>query len=108
MGTSNAYKVTMFFPLRNNDGEEYGLDVWAWWHERITAILAGFTDLGQVKGWWLGYSDENRWIVAVVKSEEEVKLLREFLGVAATKKYFDQEKMFLEYHSTCYEEISRS
>jgi len=108
MVTNNAYKVTMFFPLRNNNDEEYGLEVWDWWQERITTILVGFTDLGQVKGWWFGHSDENRWIVAVVKSEQEVEVLREFLEMAATKKYFDQEKMYLDYHPTCYEEISRA
>ncbi len=98
----------MFFPVLKNNGEEYGPDVWDWWHDRMRSILVGFTDLGHVKGFWFGYSDENRWIVAVVNSEQVVEELREFLEMAATKKYFDQEKMYLEYHPTCYEEISRA
>lgn len=104
MARDNAYKVTLFFPLKDNDGGEFEKEVWDWWTDEITRILTGFTDLGTVTGWWLGHSDQNRWIVVVLKSEEEVGQIRDFLRTARVK--FRQKKMYLEYHPTYYEEVS--
>jgi hypothetical protein len=104
MASRNAYKLTLFFPLSDNDGVEFQKEVWDWWFGEITRTFAGFTDLGTVNGWWLGHSDQNRWIVMVLKNEEEVGQIRDFLRTA--KEKFRQKKMYLEYHRTYYEEVS--
>ena len=98
------YKVTLLFPLRDNDGNLFEEEVWRWWLREIAQLCRGFTDLGVVKGWWQNYSDQNRWIVMIVKSEREVDAIRNFLRVARTK--FRQEAMYLDYHSVYFEEVS--
>ena len=103
MAGDNAYKVTLFFPLQDNDGKEFEMEIWRWWRREITTMLKGFTDLGVVDGWWLGHSDQNYWIVAIVKTEQEVNQIRDFLRRAREK--FKQEKMYLDYHPTHYEEV---
>ncbi|HEY6242690.1 MAG TPA: hypothetical protein VIX17_02015 [Pyrinomonadaceae bacterium] len=103
-GTGQSLKVTMFFPLRDNDSNPFDEDTWAWWHDNINKLLGrGYTELGVVKGWWQGYTDENRWIIAVVQSEEEISQLRIFLQEARLR--FKQEKMYLEWHSVYLELI---
>lgn len=99
-----ALKVTMFFPLYDNEGNVYDEGVWKWWRENLTLQFRGFTDMGVVKGWWQGHSDQNRWIVAVVKTQNEVQHIRQFLKLARAK--FDQETMYLEYHRVHFEEVS--
>ena len=99
-----GFKVTMFFPLYNNEGNVYGEEVWKWWRERLTVLLQGFTEMGVVNGWWLGHSDQNRWIVAVVRTEKEVGHIRDFLRLACAK--FEQKAMYLDYHSVRFEEVT--
>jgi len=99
--STEYFKVTMFFPLRDNEGNEFDEDTWDWWREEITRLVAGFTDLGVVAGWWEGHSDQNRWIVAVVGSEEEVNQLRSFLQMA--RRRFRQESMYFEWHAVRFE-----
>ena len=57
-----------------------------------------------VKGWWQGHSDQNRWIVAVVRTENEVRRIRDFLRQA--RATFEQKAMYLEYHGVYFEEVS--
>jgi hypothetical protein len=81
MNESNEFfKVTMFFPLTDNDGNLFDEHTWGWWH---------------------GHSDQNRWILAVVGSEEEVGQLRNF--VKRAKKWFRQNAMYFEWHTVHFE-----
>jgi len=43
---SEHFKVTMFFPLHDNDGNEFEEETWGWWRDELTKLLSGFTDLG--------------------------------------------------------------
>jgi hypothetical protein len=99
----DSFKVTLLFPLRDNDGNPFDQEVWRWWWDQITRLFAGFTDLGVVEGWWHGHSDLNRWIVVVVRTEREINQIREFLRLAC--KRFRQEAMYLEYHPVRFEEV---
>ena len=95
------FKVTMFFPLTDNEGNLFDDETWSWWREEITRCLSAFTDLGVVAGWWEAHSDQNRWIVAVVATEEEVDKLRKFLQAARHR--FRQEAMYFEWHEVRFE-----
>jgi hypothetical protein len=101
--SSKGFKVTLMLPLRDNDGNAIDRDTWSWWHDRITAMVAGFTDMGVVSGWWRGYTDENRRITIVVRSMREVEAIRELLREARVR--FRQEAMYLEYHAVSFEEV---
>jgi hypothetical protein len=48
------FRVTMFFPLRDNDGNAFEEEIWGWLRDELTKTLSGFTDLGVVSGWWQG------------------------------------------------------
>jgi hypothetical protein len=102
-GSQEWFKVTLLFPLYDNDGNPFPEDVWDWWRNGMTALVRGFTDLGVVEGWFKGQSDRNRWIVVIVKTENEVDTIRKFLQSARLK--FRQDAMYLEYHLVRYEEV---
>lgn len=95
------FKVTLFFPLADNEGNLFDDDTWGWWRDELTRNQWAFTDLGVVAGWWEGHSDQNRWIVAVVETEEEVDKLRTFIRVA--RQWFRQECMYFEWHEVWFE-----
>ena len=95
------FKVTMFFPLADNEGNLFDDDTWGWWRDELTRCHTAFTDLGVVAGWWEGHSDQNRWIVAVVETEEEVDELRRF--VQGARQRFRQECMYFEWHEVWFE-----
>ena len=103
MPKKTAVKVTLFFPLYDNSGDVFDEEIWKWWRENLTVLLKGFTDMGVVHGWWQGHSDRNRWIVAVVRSEQDVRRIRGFLRLARAK--FSQKAMYLEYHGVHFEEV---
>jgi hypothetical protein len=102
-GSQEWFKVTLLFPLYDNDGNPFPEDVWDWWRNGMTALVRGFTDLGVVEGWFKGQSDRNRWIVVIVKTENEVDTIRKFVQSARLK--FRQDAMYLEYHLVRYEEV---
>ena len=97
------FKVTLLFPLRDNEGNAFEEEVWRWWNRRMTRLFQGFTDRGVVKGFRRGQSDLNREIMINVKTEREVASIREFLQEA--RKKFRQKKMYLEYHPVFFEEV---
>jgi hypothetical protein len=99
----NALKVTLLFPLFDNDGNPFEEEVWDWWLDEMTNLFRGFTDLGVVSGWWLGHSDRNRWIVVIVKTEKEVGRTRNLLQMA--RERFKQQAMYLDYHPVRFEEV---
>lgn len=98
------FKVTKFFPLRDNDGNAFEEEIWEWWRDGLTKTVSGFTDLGVVIGWWQGQSDQNRWIVAVVESAEQVDELRTFLKSA--RQMFRQDAMYFEWHPVHFELVT--
>src|SRR4029079_14774467 len=94
--SSAALKVTTLIPLKDNDGNLFDLSTWTWWNERLTSLVAGFTDLGVVTGWWRGYADQNQVFVIIVRTMKEVDVIRQLLREARIR--FRQEAMYLEYH----------
>ena len=98
---SEHFKVTMFFPLHDNDGNEFEEETWGWWRDELTKLLSGFTDLGVVSGWWQGQSDQNQWVVGVFASDEQVNEIRSFLQSA--RKMFRQDAMYFEWHRVHFE-----
>lgn len=102
MTESHHFKVTLFFPLYDNERNLFEEEIWYWWRNEITDLISGFTDLGIVNGWWQGYSDENRWIMMIV-AEEMINSIRTFLRRARMK--FKQEAMYLDYHPVTFEEV---
>jgi hypothetical protein len=54
-GDKQHFKVTMFFPLGDNEGNAFDEGTWDWWREGIKNLLPGLTDLGIVDGWWQGH-----------------------------------------------------
>jgi hypothetical protein len=101
--TGTHLKVTLLLPLNDNDGEPFDLFTWTWWHHRLTSLVSGFTDLGVATGQWRGYTDQNRVIVIIVKTMNEVSALRDLLIEARDR--FRQEAMYLEYHPVFFEEV---
>jgi len=101
---TNGYKVTVLLPLYDNDGDLIDQETWRWWNDRLTSLVAGFTDLGVVSGWWRGYSDQNRRIMMIVRSMTEVEAIRELLREARVR--FRQEAMYLEYHPVHFDEVN--
>jgi len=99
-----SYKVTLLIPLADNHGRPFDIRTWEWWSDRLTTLVAGFTDMGVATGWWRGYSDQNRVLVIVVKSLKEVGALRDLLREARFR--FMQEAMYLEYHRVNFEEVT--
>ena len=96
-------KVTLLFPLRDNGGNPFPEDVWDWWRDEMKKLVSAFTDRGVVEGWWRGQSDQNRSIVMIVKTENEVSAIREFLQLA--RREFRQDAMYLDYHPVHFEEV---
>lgn len=98
-----GFKVTLLIPLLDNEGEPFDLETWSWWSDQLTSLVSGFTDHGVVTGWWRGYSDQNRMIVLIVSSMNEVDAIRQLLREARIR--FAQEAMYLEYHNVFFEEV---
>jgi len=99
----NAFKVTLFFPVQDNQKRPFTAEIWSWWEDELAKLVTGFTDLGVVMGWWLGHSDQNRWIVIVVKTERQVERIKNFVRAARVK--FRQDTMYFESHPVYFEEV---
>ncbi|MHB2018635.1 MAG: hypothetical protein ACYCW6_16935 [Candidatus Xenobia bacterium] len=99
---SAALKVTMLFPLADNEGKAFDHNVWDWWLDEIALRFDACTDLGNVQGYWEGYSDHHRMIVMVLP-ESELRNVRLFLQEAGVR--FRQEAMYLDYHPVVLELI---
>jgi hypothetical protein len=97
------HKVTVLLPLSDNEGQPFDEQTWSWWNDHLTSLVAGFTDLGVVSGWWRGFSDRNRHLTIIVESMHEIDAIRDLLRSARHR--FRQEAMYLEYHVTTFEEI---
>lgn len=89
-------KVTLFFPLQDNDGDPFDENVWRWW-QREMQRLSDYTELGIATGFFRGQIDRNRVIVLVV-APAKLDSIREFLVEACSR--FRQDAMYFEYHET--------
>ena len=97
------FKVTLLFPLQDNDANAFPEEVWGWWRDEMTKLVAAFTDRGVVTGWWGKRSERNREVFMVVKTQREVDDIRAFLRRARRK--FKQEVMYFEHHPVYFEEV---
>ncbi len=102
-GTRDWFKVTLLFPLQDNEGNPFPEEVWRWWSDEMTKLVGAFTDRGVVRGWWGKRSELNREVFMVVKTQREVDALRAFLRRARQK--FKQDVMYFEYHPVHFEEV---
>ena len=98
------FKVTMFFPLEDNEGKPFDPATWNWWHDRIKNLISGLTDLGIVDGWWQGRSDRNKWVITVVEGVTQLDELRRFLRLSRTR--FRQDAMYFEWHQVYFELVT--
>ena len=99
---SNAYKISTFFPLHDNDGKPFSEETWDWWHDQM-ARFKGYTDMGKVLGIWERHTDENRWIFWIVQTYPQVEEIKGFLIEA--KEKFSQLAIYYECQQTCFKEL---
>lgn len=103
MGNGNKLKVTMLFPIYDNESHPLEREIWKWWKDEINKVLfEGTTEVGPATGLWRGKEDLSRWVWAIV-DEDKLSEIRAFLETARGK--FRQEKMYFDYHPTTYEEV---
>lgn len=93
------YKITLLFPVFDNDGNPFPAEVWSWWADELAELVKGFTD----RGVWHGQAELNREIFMVVKTKREVDAIRDFLRRARRK--FRQKVMYFDYHHVRFEEV---
>jgi hypothetical protein len=97
----DSLKVTLIFPILDNDGEPFDPETWRWW-QREMLRLGDYTELGPAEGVFRGHTDRNRIIVMIVK-RAALDVIREFLKEA--RRRFEQEAMYLEFHPVEFELI---
>ena len=88
----NATKVTMLFPLLDNDGNPFSAEVWAWWLDSIVTF-GPYHELA-TRGSWKGIAERHRCVKIVVTDEAELQRLEAFLREA--RGMFGQEVMYFE------------
>ncbi len=88
----NATKVTMLFPLLDNDGKHFSAEVWSWWLDNIVTFGA-YHEL-TTRGSWKGRTERHRCVKIVITDEAELQRLEAFLGEA--REVFGQEVMYFE------------
>ncbi len=96
----NAIKVTLFFPLFDEDGNPFDRETWRWWQRDMKKLDLDFSELGLAGGAWRGQKDRCRWIMTVIR-KETLPEIREFLREA--RKRFGQTVMYLDYHPVFFE-----
>ena len=69
----------------------------------MTRLLSGFTDAGEVEGYWQRQTDRNKIVFIVLKNESKLDELRSFLREARTR--FVQDAMYFEFHPVFQEDI---
>ena len=88
----NAIKVTMLFPLLDNDGEPFSAEIWDWWLDNIITFGA-YHELA-TRGTWKGRPERHRCVKIVITDESEIERLEAFLREA--REAFGQEVMYFE------------
>lgn len=101
----NAFKVTLIFPMQDNERKPFPESVWRWWHAEVIRLFSGFTDMGRVEGYWMKQTERNKLIFCVVRSETRLGEIRSFLEEARKPERFNQEAMYFEVHSVFQEDV---
>jgi hypothetical protein len=55
--TPNRIKVTLLFPLFDNDGNPFDRETWRWWQREMKKLDVDFSELGLAGGVWRGQKD---------------------------------------------------
>lgn len=104
MPKANRIKVTMLFPILDNNGKPFDEETVSWWRDALHVAVGGdYNEPGQTLGHWEGYTELCRWIVAVV-DEQALKQIYAFLKEARSR--FGQQVMYLDYHPVTFDLIS--
>ena len=88
----NATKVTMLFPLLQDDGEPFSAGTWEWWLDNIVTFGA-YHELAS-RGTWRGIPERHRCVKIVSTDPFEVERLETFVRDA--RDVFGQEAMYFE------------
>ena len=88
----NAIKVTMLFPLVDNDEEPFSAEIWDWWLDNIVTFGA-YHEMA-TRGTWKGVTERHRSVKIVATDESEVDRMEAFLLKA--REVFGQEVMYFE------------
>lgn len=104
MPKPNRIKVTMLFPILDNDGNPFDDETWSWWYDALQKALGGaYNEPGQTMGHWEGYNELCRWIVAVA-DKRSLDQIYAFLHEA--QRRFRQKAMYLDYHPVIFDLIT--
>jgi hypothetical protein len=86
----NATKVTMLFPLLQDDGEPFSAGTWEWWLANVADL--GLYDERPTRGSWRGSLKRYRFVQIVITDEAKLERLEAFLFEA--REVFAQEVFF--------------
>ena len=104
MARTTRIKVTMLFPIFDNDGNAFDEETVDWWRDALHETLGGaYNEPGQTLGHWEGYTELCRWIVAVVDERDLDKI---YAFLAEARRRFRQDVMYLDYHPVTFDLIS--
>ena len=88
----NAIKVTMLFPLLDNDGDPFSAETWDWWLDQIVTFGA-YHELAS-RGTWKGRPEQHRCVKIVTTDVSEIERMERFLREA--REVFGQEVTYFE------------
>jgi hypothetical protein len=92
MFVPNATKVTMLFPVLQDDGEPFSAGIWDWWLDNIVTFGA-YHELA-TRGTWRGRPERHRCVRIVTADVSELGRLESFVREA--RDVFGQEAMYFE------------
>jgi|ERR1044072_8857539 hypothetical protein len=88
----NALKVTLLFPIFDNDDAPFPPDLWEWW--LVSLVSIGAYHEFPTRGAWEGRLEYHRCVTLVLQTEEQLRKVEEFLREAREK--FGQDVMYFE------------
>jgi len=88
----NALKVTMLFPIFDNNDAPFPPEVWGWWLVSIVSIGAYHEFF--TRGAWEGRLEYHRCVTLVLQTKEQLRKVEEFLEEA--RERFGQDVMYFE------------
>jgi hypothetical protein len=88
----NATKVTLLFPIVDNDGNPFSAEVWSWWLDNVVTF-GPYHELA-TRGTWRSKPERHRCVKIVITDESELQRLEAFLREA--REVFGQEVMYFE------------
>ncbi|MBI5478791.1 MAG: hypothetical protein HY906_08050 [Deltaproteobacteria bacterium] len=100
--SSPNVKITMMFPLLDNDAAPFDEGTWSWWRDEIVRVTPAYSELGLAQGRWEGHTDYCRWVMAVIP-RDRLREVRRFLQEARLR--FRQKEMYLDFHRVQLESV---